>query len=250
MIVSKRVSLSVGKNYSNEQIVAQLGGGNLQSYLVSVQGNIVGARLSRRWNPDAPDVILVGSGQNVLRDGKRLIRQGGPIEIFVKETPTERTWTRRGKYVVDDFVADSSKLKRYERDAGRKVALAILMKPAEFITPVPQELYYEGACEQITIDRRERNPKARKACLEHFGYRCIVCELLFEERYGPEGSEFIHVHHLKPLAGTSASRSVDPIKDLRPICPNCHAMIHKRAPIPFTVEELKTRMSNAQSSSS
>ena len=31
---------------------------------------------------------------------------------------------------------------------------------------------------------------------------------------------------------------VDPIKDLIPVCPNCHAMIHSKRPA-FTIEEIK-----------
>lgn len=34
---------------------------------------------------------------------------------------------------------------------------------------------------------------------------------------------------------------VDPIKDLRPVCPNCHAMIHRQKE-PLTIEELKKIM--------
>jgi len=32
---------------------------------------------------------------------------------------------------------------------------------------------------------------------------------------------------------------VDPINDLRPVCPNCHAMLHRKKP-PLTIEELET----------
>ncbi|WP_422678748.1 hypothetical protein [Christiangramia echinicola] len=32
--------------------------------------------------------------------------------------------------------------------------------------------------------------------------------------------------------------NVDPIRDLIPVCPNCHFMLHKRTPA-FTIEELK-----------
>ena len=52
------------------------------------------------------------------------------------------------------------------------------------------------------------------------------------------GAAYIHVHHLKPLATIGSEYEVDPIRDLRPICPNCHAMIHKREP-PYTIEEMK-----------
>jgi hypothetical protein len=34
------------------------------------------------------------------------------------------------------------------------------------------------------------------------------------------------VHHLRPLAGLKKEYRVNPVKDLRPVCPNCHAMLH------------------------
>jgi len=34
---------------------------------------------------------------------------------------------------------------------------------------------------------------------------------------------------------------LDPVKDLRPICPNCHAMIHRREP-PYTIEDLRVML--------
>jgi 5-methylcytosine-specific restriction protein A len=30
---------------------------------------------------------------------------------------------------------------------------------------------------------------------------------------------------------------VDPVKDLEPVCPNCHAMLHRKDP-PYSIEEL------------
>ncbi|WP_444659086.1 hypothetical protein ACRQV7_00760 [Caproiciproducens sp. R2] len=34
---------------------------------------------------------------------------------------------------------------------------------------------------------------------------------------------------------------VDPIEDLEPVCPNCHAMLHRTAP-PLSIEELKKQI--------
>jgi 5-methylcytosine-specific restriction protein A len=48
----------------------------------------------------------------------------------------------------------------------------------------------------------------------------------FEERYGPEAAGIIHVHHVVPLSEIGERYEVDPIKDLRPVCPNCHTVIH------------------------
>ncbi|MBF2077835.1 MAG: HNH endonuclease [Synechococcales cyanobacterium T60_A2020_003] len=49
---------------------------------------------------------------------------------------------------------------------------------------------------------------------------------MFEEKFGSSAQGFIQVHHLKPLSEIQVEYEVDPIADLRPVCPNCHAMIH------------------------
>jgi 5-methylcytosine-specific restriction protein A len=89
-----------------------------------------------------------------------------------------------------------------------------------------QETYTEGTVNQVTATRYERNPFARQKCLEHYGYSCFACGFNFEEVYGNLGKAFIHVHHLTPVA-TVGKQDTNPIKDLRPVCPNCHAMIHR-----------------------
>ena len=59
------------------------------------------------------------------------------------------------------------------------------------------------------------------------------------EKYGSLGSDFIHVHHLKPLHTIKERYKIEPKKDLVPFCPNCHSMIH-RLPDGSSVEDLKT----------
>ena len=88
-------------------------------------------------------------------------------------------------------------------------------------------IYEEG--ERVTgVIRTEvkRNPAARTRCLAIKGHRCIVCEQDLEEVYGIPG--IIHVHHLKPIFESAGAREVDPEKDLVPVCPNCHAVIHSK----------------------
>ncbi|WP_236721413.1 HNH endonuclease [Trichormus sp. NMC-1] len=100
---------------------------------------------------------------------------------------------------------------------------------------------YEGAKQRITINRYERNNEARKLCIEHYGKICYVCGFNFEKKYGEIGQGFIHVHHLIPLSEIDQEYEVDPIKDLRPVCPNCHAMIHRKNP-PYTIEQIKNML--------
>ncbi|AXI99671.1 5-methylcytosine-specific restriction enzyme A [Cyclonatronum proteinivorum] len=98
--------------------------------------------------------------------------------------------------------------------------------------------YFEGATRAVISTNRERNPHARAACLRHYGYKCIVCEFDFEKVYGEAGREFIHVHHLSEVANKKGVYKIDPIEDLRPVCPNCHSIIHRRKPA-YSIAEMK-----------
>ena len=98
--------------------------------------------------------------------------------------------------------------------------------------------YEEGATHRVLVNRYERDPKAREKCIEHHGKHCVICNFDFEARYGEIGKDFIHVHHLRPLGRIKSSYRVDPVKDLVPVCPNCHAMLHRRDP-PYDVEQLR-----------
>ena len=106
--------------------------------------------------------------------------------------------------------------------------------------PFPDEIdengvHKEGSVQRVFVNKYERNPKARRKCIKHYGVVCRVCSFDFERAYGALGEEFIHVHHLIPISTIGADYSVNPIEDLRPVCPNCHAMIHKRRP-PFGLD--------------
>lgn len=103
------------------------------------------------------------------------------------------------------------------------------------------ETLREGELHEVVCNRYERNRKAREACIDLKGYRCVVCGMDFESRYGEIGHGFIHVHHLVPISSIGESYEVNPATDLVPVCPNCHNMLHQKEP-PYTVEELKEKI--------
>jgi hypothetical protein len=92
------------------------------------------------------------------------------------------------------------------------------------------ERFIEGATKRISVNYYERSPDARKQCVAHYGAICVACGFDFEKTYGEIGKAFIHVHHVVPLSDLKSSYEVDPIKDLCPVCANCHAMIHRVNP--------------------
>ncbi len=95
----------------------------------------------------------------------------------------------------------------------------------------------EGAKRTIQVNVYERDPAARRKCIAKWGLKCSVCSFDFAERYGKLGEGFIHVHHLKPLSEVGEQYELNPLTDLRPVCPNCHAMLHRKR-LTLSIEEL------------
>lgn len=117
------------------------------------------------------------------------------------------------------------------------------------IVPVEEEMsadhnvgYAEGGVQRTEVNRYERNPLNRKLCLAAKGYACAICGMSFERKYGEIGYQFIHVHHIVPVSQMKAGYIIDPLRDLIPVCPNCHAMLHRRNP-PVSPEQLRTMIS-------
>lgn len=103
------------------------------------------------------------------------------------------------------------------------------------------DIFYEGAKRQISVNVYERNPYARKKCIEHYGAICYICGYSFQMYYGDGFKDKINIHHIKPLYEINEEYEVDPISDLIPICPNCHFVIHSRIPA-YKISEVKEMM--------
>lgn len=143
-----------------------------------------------------------------------------------------------------------------ELDPASAAELDALLPPLEEISfdeeTFPEEVidaqtYYEGATKHITVNVYERSAKARKVCIAHYGVDCFICGFNFKSVYGGAGNGFIHVHHLKPLSEVGEEYRLEPVKDMRPVCPNCHAMIHRKIPA-YTIKEMKQLLSENKKS--
>lgn len=107
-------------------------------------------------------------------------------------------------------------------------------------------IYKEGARYSVISTAIERNPLAREACIKHHGCKCSVCGFDFGTVFGELGKGYIHVHHRVEISSKSGEHQVNPIDDLIPLCPNCHAMAHQKRP-PVSVENLKEMYKKAMS---
>jgi 5-methylcytosine-specific restriction protein A len=165
-----------------------------------------------------PDGSLMWTGVATSHSGQRqlqaILAGGRATHVFVRRSD-------RGPFVYlgspgsVELLGDRPVRTRFhfgERSAAR--------------TPSAQS-FSEGAPRDVVQSRRERDPGARQACLDHWKSACVVCGV---------DTPWNHVHHLFPIA--EGERDVNPITDLRPVCPSCHAMIHWFRPM-LTIEEAR-----------
>jgi len=104
-----------------------------------------------------------------------------------------------------------------------------------------KQLLKEGKIFQVFVNKYERNQRARIECIEELGDKCFACGFDFGQAYGDIAKGYIHVHHIKPLSEIKEEYQVDPKKDLVPLCPNCHSVVHLAKP-ELTIDELKERL--------
>ncbi|WP_346350497.1 hypothetical protein N2M06_08170 [Oceanimonas sp. AH20CE76] len=175
-----------------------------------------------------------GKGQSIEHI-RLVLEKGYQLKVF----PMEYTRTEEGRAKIKSFepvlidknlVKGSGRWYAVSDNGSEKTAIA-----EEVLAP---ETYIEGATSVISVNAYERNPKARMACIEHYGFKCFICGFDFERFYGAIGKRYIHVHHEVALSSLKKEYVVDPVNDLKPLCPNCHAIIHRTHP-PMAVDELK-----------
>ncbi|MBD9402285.1 HNH endonuclease [Comamonas sp. CMM02] len=157
-----------------------------------------------------------------------LISNTSPVHIFFREKNRD-AFSYRGPAHALDWREGASAMIRWGFATDESI-------PEEI---APGATVSEGAKRQITINAYERDPSARARCLKRWGVCCAVCGFDFERRYGELGRGYIHVHHLLPLASIGQEYQLNPEEDLRPVCPNCHAMLHRSAAQPMTIDALK-----------
>ena len=88
----------------------------------------------------------------------------------------------------------------------------------------------EGAYYYKLVKRYERSRINRAACIEIQGTSCRICNFSFGDVFSDLGKGFIHIHHILPVSEMGGSYILNPGTDLIPVCPNCHAMLHRKQP--------------------
>ncbi|MFC1740109.1 HNH endonuclease [Pseudomonadota bacterium] len=189
----------------------------------------------------------------------RFSEAGGKIEMKVNDRPVDPiaiaqwpgNWRKLSLSMMKSPVAvntgDNKETEKLILSFSGKLFTAILsLMPLEengVAEPMSPEYLPEGAKTRVEVNKYERNLINRGVCIEIHGCTCAVCGFNFESVYGDIGQGFVHVHHTTPVSQLGENYALNPLTDLVPVCPNCHAMLHKKNP-PYTVSELRELMAS------
>jgi hypothetical protein len=195
------------------------------------------------WWPEAIDYFNEHDGKNIERNGRKGSKENFTNDVFAKRV-YQYFCTLKQQGVLQQFFQHHKQAKTLydkvleafeERPGEVSDNISVLsnidlpIQPVE--VPLPEEIadtgnLVEGAVRTVTINAYERNPEARQRCIAAHGSSCCICGFNFGAVYGSDAEGYIHVHHILPLSEIGCEYVVDPFEDLRPVCPNCHAVLH------------------------
>lgn len=108
--------------------------------------------------------------------------------------------------------------------------------------------YIEGGRKSITVNCYERDSDARRKCIEYYGStKCQICGFDSAKYYGEEFQGLIHVHHIVPISERGGEYKLDPKRDLIPVCPNCHMILHSNRVKKYDWQYIKEMLKDRES---
>ncbi|NRO99617.1 hypothetical protein GWC77_27575 [Paraburkholderia sp. NMBU_R16] len=201
-----------------------------------------------------PSAEFLGTGPSVVLGGATIKAQPPNDPVIWEFLPTETDGLRLssdGELALLGSVNESNsttinddaqhRLELYDELATPLLDVVAPVYPDELPEEPANGSFVEGATRQVLVNQYERDSRARSECIRHWGTACYVCGFDFYKTYGDIGRGFIHVHHLTDIASIGVEYEVDPRAHLRPVCPNCHAMLHTRRPA-MDIDELKSML--------
>lgn len=152
-----------------------------------------------------------------ITDGFQITQQGAD---YVKNHKDAITYLLNSEFNYDDVKSAIDNISNTE---------------VKHVLPL-EEVVSEGRITTRCIQTRERSSKLRMIAIEHFTHNnmicCDCCGFNFPKVYGTTyGKDCIEIHHIKPIfqyQGEKFEQVVtNALKNLLPVCPNCHRVIHK-----------------------
>ena len=110
-----------------------------------------------------------------------------------------------------------------------------------------EDMISEGKVITKTSTTKERSQKLRQAAIEYYTVdgkiECCACGFDFKKTYGILGDQYIQIHHETPVYQYSddgfETYISEAVKKMKPVCANCHCMIHRNRKNLISIAELK-----------
>ena len=177
-----------------------------------------------------------------------ILKLNGALRSHRDDTIWEESWRSFEFSVSKGMLAinegnDTADLRLIEEWTTRVAAAVIALLPVEDDREEIFDVHGlpDGAKIRVEVNRYERDRRNRAAALAIHGYECMACGINMGERYGPVAEGLIEVHHVVPVSEVGQGYIIDPKSDLVPLCPDCHAVAHRRSP-PHSVQEIKNML--------
>lgn len=122
-MTAPRPAFERGKIYTRSAIQRVVGGG-LQDYLPHVNGEVVAGCFSTDLNPQAPNVILPGTGPEIERWARVFAEQRTAVPVFIKQRSNE--WYCMGNFRCIRLADDPGTVEEHARRAERDDVTMVL----------------------------------------------------------------------------------------------------------------------------
>jgi predicted HNH restriction endonuclease len=111
-------------------------------------------------------------------------------------------------------------------------------------------IIHEGVKRIIEKAVYERSQLLRDYAMSSFSNNgrisCSCCNFNFSDFYGTLGNNFIEIHHVKPIFQYKNDNLIktmqEAIQNIKPVCSNCHRMIHRSRTSPLNIDDLITKI--------
>ncbi len=158
--------------------------------------------------------------------------------VGVRKMSVAGVWAGLTKSGAIPAALRTPRVQHHKQHASRAVRLS--KKRA----PLRKMVLREGAILKTLRRVYVRDPNARRQCIDKYGSTCFICNFSFKKRYGKVADGLIHVHHVRQLSSIGKEHRVIPVEHLRPVCPNCHAVLHLKNPA-YHIEEVRSFLRKA-----
>jgi len=100
---------------------------NEGNFLPMNEGHVNCGLFQKRFNPDAPEIILPGDEERIIEPTERFCLQSFPVPIFLKVSTSGSNWKYVGDYKVENWTKNIKEIEIHRILANRTVPISQIL---------------------------------------------------------------------------------------------------------------------------